>query len=156
MKHFKVGVLVYVTASILTMILSVDGWDIFATPLSILGIKENTKQHFAGFMLIQAMTISVLYYDRIIQPVLGVTAVLALTFIGLFNVIDYPEVHNISAIYFFLVQPIIFFVEYYREKGIESFLKGVILVLLIGLLGTGVMSIPEFEVTSYLLLILFL
>jgi len=64
--------------------------------------------------------------------------------------------HNFFAIIFFLVQPVILFLEYKKDKDSLFPSKVVVLVSLMALTVVGILPIPLFEFVAYTLLIIFL
>ena len=102
------------------------------------------------------MVVGALYKRRNVKPFLAFMGVASLVLLNIYSVNDNLVLHNIFAILFFLVQPIIFFLEYRNKKDTYSLSKGAILIFLALLTWLGIIPLPIFEGIAYALLILFL
>jgi hypothetical protein len=139
-----------------SMITSVEGWLIVTTPISFLGVHPATRVPFTYFIALQAMVVGALYKRRNVKPFLAFMGVASLVLLSIYSVNDSLFLHNVFAILFFLVQPIIFFLEFRNKKDTYSLSKGAILIFLALLTWLGIIPLPIFEVIAYALLILFL
>lgn len=139
-----------------SMITSVEGWLIVTTPISFLGVHPATRVPFTYFITLQAIVVGALYKRRNVKPFLAFMGVASLVLLNIYSVNDNLILHNVFAILFFLVQPIIFFLEYRNKKDTYSLSKGAVLIFLALLTWLGIIPLPIFEVIAYALLILFL
>lgn len=138
------------------MISSIEGWGIVTTPISFLGSHPATRQFFPYFVTFQSLFFGAMYRRKNVKPFLAFLGVSSLILVSLFDMDNHSVLHNFFAIVFFVVQPVILFMEYRSSKDSLSLTKVVVLVMLIVLLVTGWLPLPLFEFLSYALLILFL
>jgi hypothetical protein len=138
------------------MICAIEGWEIFTTPLSLLGVHPITKKSFSYLLFFQTIILAALYKRRNVKPIIVFVGLASLILISIYDMIYFNSLHNIFAAIFFLCQPLIFFLEYKKDKDYYSLSKGIILVFLMILLVAGILPIPIFEMLSYGLLLLFL
>lgn len=138
------------------MICAVEGWLIYTTPLSVLGVNPITKKSFTYFLTIQAILLAVLYKRRDVKPFLMFIGVASLILVSIYDMKNYTQLHNIFAAIFFLCQPLIFFLEYKKKKDPYELTKGAVFIFLMILLLAGILPIPLFEFLAYSLLILFI
>ena len=138
------------------MTCAIEGWGIFMTPISVLGVHPLTRKSFTYFIALQTMILAILYKRKNVKPILVFTGLASLVLVSIYDMRDFSSFHNMFAAIFFLCQPIIFFLEYYKEKDVYALTKGAALTFLMILLLPDVISIPVFEFLSYSLLILFL
>ena len=139
-----------------SMICAVNGWGIFVTPISLLGIHPITRTSFTYFITFQTLILGALYNRRNVKPILVFVGLASLVLISIYDMGEHTNYHNFFAALFFACQPIIFFLEYRAKKDPYELTKGAILVFLIILFAAGVIPIPVFEFLSYTCLILFL
>ena len=138
------------------MVSSIEGWLIMTTPISFLGVHPATKRFFSYFITLQVLIFGSLYKRRNVKPMLAFLGLASLILLDIYDMETSSGLHNFFAIIFFLVQPIILFLEY-KKKGDSLFpTKTVILSGLMVLTALGILPIPIFEFVAYILLILFL
>jgi len=138
------------------MISSVEGWVLLTTPISALSLHPVTRPLLTYFITLQALIIGALYKRKNVKPLLAFTGVASLVLIDIYSMYSDAFLHNIFAIIFFLVQPMIFFVEYKKKNDMYGLVKGVFLLVLIALAYQGVLPLPIFEFIAYGALIIFL
>lgn len=134
----------------------VEGWSFYMTPISVLGSTASTRNSFTFLMTLQSLSLSAFYRHRKIKPLLSYIGTATLMLIAIYDIADYPLWHNLFACIFFIVQPIIFFLEYRKKRDTYSLVKFAALLTLIILVTMGIMPIPIFEFISYALLIVFI
>lgn len=152
----KGGILILTIVILLSMICAVEGWGIFVTPISVLGIHPTTRTSFTYFITIQTLILAALYSRRNVKPLLVFIGLASLTLISIYDMVNYNRYHNFFAAMFFICQPIIFFLEYKTKKDPYELTKGSVLVFFMILYAAGILPIPIFELLSYACLILFL
>ena len=155
-RVLKGGHLIITIVLLLTMILSVEGWQLFVTPISALGVIPRTSVFFPYFITFQTLVMGVLYRRKKVKPFLSFVGLASLFLICIYDMYSFRDLHNFFAVLFFAIQPIIFFVEYRRKKDVYALTKFAVLVFLILLGFLGIIPLPIFEFISYSLLILFL
>jgi hypothetical protein len=138
------------------MICAVEGWGIFTTPISVLGIHPITRKSFTYFISFQTLILGALYKRKNVKPILMFVGLASLVLISIYDMLYFADFHNFFAAIFFLCQPIIFFLEYKKKTDPYALTKGAVLLFLMVLLLAGILPIPLFEFMSYTLLILFL
>jgi hypothetical protein len=138
------------------MISSVEGWVLLTTPLSALSLNPITRPLFTYFVTLQALIIGALYKRRNVKPLLAFIGVASLILLDIYSMYYDNFLHNIFAVIFFLIQPIIFFVEYKKKSDTYALCKGVFLSVLIILVWHGVLPLPIYELIAYGALIMFL
>lgn len=156
MKVAKGGFLIITVILLWSMASSVEGWNLFLTPVSFLGSNPATNRFFSYFITFQALGLGALYKRKNVKPFLAFLGVASLVLLDIYDMESSRGTHNLFAIIFFLCQPVILFLEYKKDK--DSFFpsKAVVLAGLIALTAVGILPIPIFEFLSYALLILFL
>ena len=152
----KGGILILAGVLLLSMICAIEGWGILVTPISVLGVHPLTRKSFTYFITFQTIILGVMYKRKDVKPVLVFTGLASLVLLSIYDMYEFNVVHNIFAATFFLCQPLIFFLEYYKSKDTYALTKGAVLIFLILLTLIGVLPLPLFEMFSYILLILFL
>jgi len=155
-KVVKGGILMLTLVLLASMICAVEGWGLFVTPVSVLGVHPLTRRYFTYFIVIQTMILAALYKRKNVKPILVFVGLASLSLIAIYDMHAFSSFHNIFAAIFFLCQPLIFFLEYYDKKDRYALTKGAVLTFLMILLLADVIPIPVFEFLSYSLLILFL
>tara|TARA_R100001244_G_scaffold112539_1_gene83268 strand:- start:367 stop:783 length:417 start_codon:yes stop_codon:yes gene_type:complete len=135
---------------------SVEGWSLMTTPMSFLGVSPLTRIPFSYFITFQALGVGALYHRKKVKPFLAFIGVASLIMLDIYDMYYAKDLHNFFAIVFFLVQPIIFLMEYKKKKDPYEITKVGVLLLLILLTYLELIPLPIFEVLSYALLILFL
>ena len=138
------------------MISSVEGWVLLTTPLSALSLNPVTRHLFTYFITLQALILGVLYKRRNVKPLLAFIGVASLILLDIYSMYYDNFLHNIFAVTFFLIQPIIFFVEYKKKSDTYALSKGVFLSVLIILVWQGILPLPIYEFIAYGALIMFL
>jgi hypothetical protein len=138
------------------MISSVEGWGLLTTPISALSLNPITRPLFTYFVTLQALIIGALYKRRNVKPLLAFIGVASLILLDIYSMYYDNFLHNIFAVIFFLIQPIIFFVEYKKKSDTYALCKGVFLSVLIILVWQGVLPLPIYELIAYGALIMFL
>ena len=138
------------------MICAVEGWGIYATPISVLGVHPITKKSFTYFISLQTVILAALYKRKNVKPLIAFVGLASLVLVSVYDMKYFNNFHNFFAAIFFLCQPIIFFLEYRKKKDPYGLTKGAFLLFLMVLLLAGILPIPLFEFFSYALLILFL
>lgn len=138
------------------MTCAVEGWGIYTTPISVLGVHPLTKKSFTYFVTIQAIILASLYRRKNVKPFLMFVGLASLILVSIYDMKHFSSFHNFFASTFFLCQPLLFFLEYRKKKDSYELVKGAILLFLMVLLMSGILPIPLFEFLSYALLILFL
>ena len=138
------------------MISSVEGWVLLTTPISALSLHPVTRPLLTYFITFQALIIGALYKRKNVKPLLAFMGVASLVLLDIYSMHVNIFLHNIFAIIFFLVQPIIFFVEYKKKNDTYGLTKGVFLLVLILLAYQGILPLPIFEFIAYGALIIFL
>jgi len=138
------------------MISSVEGWGLLTTPISALSLNPITRPLFTYFVTLQALIIGALYKRRNVKPLLAFIGVASLVLLDIYSMYYDNFLHNIFAVIFFLIQPIIFFVEYKKKNDTYALSKGVFLSLLIILVWQGILPLPIYELIAYGALIMFL
>lgn len=139
-----------------SMICAVNGWGIFVTPISLLGVHPITRTSFTYFITLQTLILGALYHRRNAKPIIVFVGLASLVLVSIYDMANYTGLHNFFACIFFLCQPMIFFLEYKAKKDPYELTKGAILVFLMILFAAGILPIPLFEFISYTCLILFL
>jgi predicted neutral ceramidase superfamily lipid hydrolase len=152
----KGGILIVTGVLLFSMICAIEGWGIAATPISMLGIHPLTRKSFTYFITFQTLILGALYKRKNVKPILVFIGLASLVLLSIYDMYRFSMMHNIFAAMFFVCQPLIFFLEYYKRKDTYALTKGAILAFLILLTLTGVLPLPLFEMFSYILLILFL
>ena len=155
-KVAKGGILLITIILLLNMSLAIEGFSIYATPFSVLGINPATKKYFSYFIALQTLILAVLYKRKNIKPFLVFVGLASLILVSIYDMKYFSTFHNIFAAIFFLCQPTIFFLEYRKKTDPYGLTKGAVLLLLMVLLLADILPIPIFELISYALLILFL
>tara|TARA_R100000027_G_scaffold18839_1_gene13619 strand:- start:45 stop:461 length:417 start_codon:yes stop_codon:yes gene_type:complete len=138
------------------MISSIEGWALLATPLSALSLNPITRHLFTYFITLQALILGVLYKRKNVKPLLAFIGIASLVLLDIYSMYDNVFLHNVFAITFFLVQPIIFFYEYKKKGDTYALCKGAFLCLLIILVWQGILPLPIYEFIAYGALIMFL
>ena len=138
------------------MISSVEGWVLLTTPLSALSLNPATRHLFTYFITLQALILGVLYKRRNVKPLLAFIGISSLILLDIYSMYYDNFLHNIFAVTFFLIQPIIFFVEYKKKGDTYALCKGAFLSLLIILVWQGILPLPIYEFIAYGALIMFL
>jgi hypothetical protein len=138
------------------MIIAIEGWEFFVTPISLLGVHPITKKYFAYFMTLQVVILGALYKRRNVKPFIVFMGLSALSLLSIYDMYYFSSIHNFFAFMFFIIQPLIFFLEYKKSKDSYALTKVAVLLFLILLTWIGVLPLPLFEYLSYILLILFL
>ena len=138
------------------MISSVEGWGLLTTPISALSLNPITRPLFTYFVTLQALIIGALYKRRNVKPLLAFIGVASLILLDIYSMYYDNFLHNIFAVIFFLIQPIIFFVEYKKKGDTYALSKGVFLCILIVLAWQGILPLPIYELIAYGALIMFL
>jgi|TARA_R110002096_G_C14530885_1_gene717689 hypothetical protein len=138
------------------MISSVNGWLLLTTPVSMLGVLPQTSRAFTYFVTFQTLVLGALYKRKNVKPLLVFLGLGSLMLIAIYDMYSFRDIHNIFAITFFVVQPIILYLEYRKRKDYYSLTKVAVLSLLIVLTYIGIIPLPIFEYLSYALLIVFL
>jgi len=138
------------------MISSVEGWVLLTTPVSALSLNPITRPLFTYFITLQTLVVGVLYKRKNIKPLLAFIGVASLVLLDIYSMHSDAFLHNVFAVVFFLVQPIIFFVEYKRKNDTFALSKGVFLSVLIILAWQGIIPLPIYEFIAYGSLIMFL
>tara|TARA_Y100000310_G_scaffold107663_1_gene106062 strand:- start:95 stop:511 length:417 start_codon:yes stop_codon:yes gene_type:complete len=138
------------------MISSVEGWALLTTPLSALSLNPITRHLFTYFITLQALVLGVLYKRRNVKPLLAFIGIASLILLDIYSMDYNTFLHNIFAVVFFLIQPIIFFYEYKRKGDTYALCKGAFLCLLIILVWQGILPLPIYEFIAYGALIMFL
>jgi len=135
---------------------SVESWSVLTTPISALSLNHTTRPLFTYFVILQAAVVGALYKKRNVEPILALIGIYSLVLLGVYSMYDNSFLHNIFAITFFLVQPVIFFVEYKKKNNISALVKSGFLAVLTILVWQGVLPLPVFEFITYGALIMFL
>lgn len=135
---------------------AIEGWGIYTTPISVLGVHPLTKKSFSYFITIQVIILAAMYKRKNVKPFLVFIGLASLILVSIYDMKYFNTFHNFFAATFFLCQPLIFFLEYRKKKDSYGLTKGAILLFLMVLLFSGILPIPLFEFLSYALLILFL
>ena len=138
------------------MISSVEGWVLVTTPLSVLSLYPATRHLFTYFVTLQALILGVLYKRKNVKPLLAFIGVASLILLDIYSMYYDNFLHNIFAVIFFLVQPVIFFYEYKKKGDTHALCKGAFLCLLIILVWQGILPLPIYEFIAYGALIMFL
>ena len=138
------------------MTVSIEGWGFITTPISFLGVHPATRQFFPYFITFQSLFCGAMYRRRNVKPFLAFLGVSSLILISIYDMNANSVLHSFFAVIFFIVQPIILFMEYHSNKDSFFPTKAFVLVMLMVLLVTGWLPLPIFEFLSYALLILFL
>jgi hypothetical protein len=138
------------------MISSVEGWGLLTTPISALSLNPITRPLFTYFVTLQALIVGALYKRRNVKPLLAFIGVASLILLDIYSMYYNNFLHNIFAVIFFLIQPIIFFVEYKKKSDTYALCKGVFLSVLIILVWQGILPLPIYELIAYGALIMFL
>jgi hypothetical protein len=138
------------------MISSVEGWVLLTTPISALSLNPITRPLFTYFITLQTIVVGVLYKRKNIKPLLAFIGVASLVLLDIYSMYNDAFLHNIFAVIFFLIQPIIFFVECKKKSDTYALSKGVFLSVLIILTWQGILPLPIYEFIAYGALIMFL
>ena len=138
------------------MISSIEGWALLTTPLSALSLNPATRHLFTYFVTLQALILGALYKRKNVKPLLAFIGVASLVLLDIYSMYDNVFLHNVFAITFLLVQPIILFYEYKRKGDTYALSKGAFLCLLIILVWQGILPLPIYEFIAYGALIIFL
>jgi len=138
------------------MISSIEGWVLLTTPLSALSLYPVTRHLFTYFITLQALILGVLYKRRNVKPLLAFIGIASLILLDIYSMYYDNFLHNVFAVTFFLIQPIIFFVEYKKKSDTYALLKGAFLSVLIILVWQGILPLPIYEFIAYGALIMFL
>lgn len=138
------------------MIIAVEGWEFFVTPISVLGTHPITKKYFAYLMTFQVLILGALYKRRNVKPFIVFMGLSSLCLLSIYDMYYFTSIHNFFALMFFITQPLIFFLEYKKSKDSYALTKTSAFLFLILLTWIGVLPLPLFEYLAYILLILFL
>jgi len=138
------------------MITAIEEWQIFVTPISLLGVHPATKQFFSYFTTFQVLVVGVFYKQRNVKPFLAYIGLASLCMLSIYDMYIYSHMHNFFAFLFFFCQPIIFYLEYRKSKNPYELAKTGIFLFLMVITWVGILPLPMFEYISYGLLILFL
>ena len=138
------------------MITMIEEWQLFVTPISVLGAHPSTRQFFSYLTTLQVLILGALYHQKKVKPILSYIGLASLCMLSIYDMEVYNRMHNFFAFLFFFCQPIIFYMEYRRSKDPYDLVKTATLLFLMLLTWIDVMPLPIFEYLSYILLILFL
>ena len=138
------------------MITMIEEWQLFVTPISMLGVHPSTKQFFSYLTTFQVLILGALYHQKKVRPILSYVGLASLCMLSIYDMEVYNRMHNFFAFLFFFCQPIIFYMEYRKSKDPYNLSKVGVLLFLMLLTWIGVLPLPIFEYISYTLLILFL
>lgn len=138
------------------MITMIEQWQLFVTPISVLGTHPSTRQFFSYLTTFQVLIIGAFYHQKKVKPILSYIGLASLCMLSIYDMDVYSRMHNFFAFSFFFCQPIIFYMEYKRSKDLYDLAKTATLLFLMLLTWMGAIPLPIFEYLSYILLILFL
>jgi hypothetical protein len=155
-KVIKGGILLLTGILLASMITMIEEWQIFVTPISVLGVHPSTRQFFSYLTTLQVLILGVLYHQKKVKPLLSYIGLASLCMLSIYDMEVYNRMHNFFAFLFFFCQPIIFYMEYRKSKDPYNLSKVGVLLFLMLLVWIGVLPLPIFEFISYTLLILFL
>jgi hypothetical protein len=156
MRVVKGGFLLFTAIMLFLMVSSIEGWLLMTTPISFLGVHPATKKFFSYFITLQVLIFGSLYKRKNVKPMLAFLGLASLILLDIYDMESSNGLHNFFAIIFFLVQPVILFLEYKKDKDSLFPSKVVVLVSLMALTVVGILPIPLFEFVAYTLLIIFL
>ena len=155
-KVIKGGILLLTGILLASMITMIEEWQIFVTPISVLGVHPSTRQFFSYLTTLQVLILGVLYHQKKVKPLLSYIGLASLCMLSIYDMEVYNRMHNFFAFLFFFCQPIIFYIEYRKYKDPYNLSKVGVLLFLMLLTWLGFLPLPIFEFISYTLLILFL
>jgi len=155
-KVIKGGILLITGSLLASMIATIEGWEIYTTPISMLGVHPATRRFFGYFITLQTLILGALYKRINVKPLLVFIGLASLCLISIYDMHYFPKTHNLFAVVFFLCQPALFYLQYRNKKDPWGLLKMSIFLLMMYATYTGDIPLPVFEFFAYVLLIIFL